>query len=151
VIKKLSLSLLKNWWLSSKMLKYDDNGKIVTLDLSGLNLSQVPVELGQLTNLQRLALSSNQLSQVPVELGQLTNLQQLTSIQPVEPGARRTGSVDQLAAACPPQQPLSQVPVETGSVTNLRELYLDNNQLSQVPVELGQLTNLQRLPPTTTS
>jgi len=64
--------------------------KIVTLDLSGLNLSQVPVELGQLTlaaacpqqqpvepgavelgqltNLQQLYLDNNQLSQVPVEL-----------------------------------------------------------------------------------
>src|SRR5260221_8399908 len=57
--------------------EYDDNGNLVILNLSGLNLSQVPVELGQLTNLQELYLNRNQLSQVPVELGQLTNLQAL--------------------------------------------------------------------------
>ncbi len=60
-----------------KNAEYDDNGKIVKLNLSGLNLSQVPIELGQLTNLQRLDLHSNKLSQLPVELGQLTNLQEL--------------------------------------------------------------------------
>src|SRR5258708_30830560 len=85
--------------------EYDDNGNLVILNLSGLNLSQVPVELGQLTNLQELYLNSNQLSQVPVELGQLTNLQELDLNN----------------------NQLSQVPVELGQLTNLQQLYLSSN------------------------
>jgi small GTP-binding protein len=116
------------------------------LDLSSNQLSQVPVELGQLTSLQQLDLSSNQLSQVPVELGQLTNLQQLDlnsnqlSQVPVELGQLTNLQVLDLRS-----NQLSQVPVELGQLTNLQVLDLRSNQLSQVPVELGQLTNLQQL------
>ncbi len=63
--------------VSLETTEYDGDGNLLKLDLSGLDLSQIPVELGQLTNLQQLYLSNNQLSQVPVELGQLTNLQVL--------------------------------------------------------------------------
>jgi hypothetical protein len=48
-----------------------------TLDLSGLGLVTVPIEVGQLTNLQTLDLSGNKLTGLPAELGQLTNLQTL--------------------------------------------------------------------------
>ena len=40
-----------------------------SLDLSGLGLTEVPAELGQLTNLTTLTLSRNQLVSVPAELG----------------------------------------------------------------------------------
>src|SRR5437762_3001649 len=56
---------------------YYDEGNLIFLDFSGLNLSQLPVELGQLTHLQTLDLSNNQLSQLPAALGQLVNLQEL--------------------------------------------------------------------------
>ena len=40
---------------------------------------EIPVELGNLTNLQQLHLSQNMLSgEIPVELGNLTNLQRLS-------------------------------------------------------------------------
>ena len=39
---------------------YDDEGNLVILNLSGLNLSHLLAELGQLTNLQLLNLSDNQ-------------------------------------------------------------------------------------------
>ncbi|MDV3351612.1 COR domain-containing protein [Leptothoe sp. LEGE 181152] len=91
-----------------------------TLDLSGLELTSVPKELGQLTNLTRLYLSQNQLTSVPKELGQLTNLMVLYLSQ----------------------NQLTSMPKELGQLTNLMVLYLSQNQLTSVPKELRQLVNL---------
>ena len=102
---------------------FDDEGRLLYLDISGLNLQQLPFKIGQLTNLQWLNLNGNQLSQVPSEIGQLSSLQWLYL------------SGNQL----------SQVPSEIGQLANLQELYLNDNQLSQVPGEIGQLANLQEL------
>jgi internalin A len=44
------------------------------LDLSNLDLSELPFEIGTLLNLQTLDLSDNQLSSLPPEIGNLANL-----------------------------------------------------------------------------
>ncbi len=126
--------------------RYDEDGQLITLDLSKLGLTQIPVELGQLTNLQRLNLSFNKLTQVPVELCQLTKLQtldlsnnQLTQV-PVE-----LSQLTKLQTLRLGDNKLTQVPVELCQLTNLKELFLYSNQLPQVPAELGQLSNLQTL------
>jgi internalin A len=116
------------------------------LDLDNNQLSQLPVELGQLTRLQRLYLDNNQLSQLPVELAKLTNLQQLwldsnrLSQLPVE--LAQLTNLQQLWLG---NNQLTQVPIELAQLTNLQELYLSGNQLRQIPIELAQLTNLQQL------
>ncbi len=57
----------------------DGNGRVVQLVLKSNRLSgQIPSDLGDLTNLQKLGLYDNQLSgQIPTELGNLSNLQVL--------------------------------------------------------------------------
>src|SRR6266700_994101 len=45
--------------VSLETTEYDGDGNLLKLDLSGLDLSQIPVELGQLTNLQVLLLDNN--------------------------------------------------------------------------------------------
>ncbi|HEX7635330.1 MAG TPA: hypothetical protein VF427_08640, partial [Noviherbaspirillum sp.] len=52
-------------------------GKETALDLSGLGLTRLPPEIGQLTALTRLNLGGNQLSTLPTEIGQLTALTSL--------------------------------------------------------------------------
>lgn len=47
------------------------------LDLSGLGLTTLPPEIGQLTALTRLDLSNNQLTSLPPETGRLTALTEL--------------------------------------------------------------------------
>ncbi len=56
---------------------YDPQGRLLQLNLSWLELVEVPQELWQLTNLQELHLYSNQLATLPAAIGQLTNLRVL--------------------------------------------------------------------------
>jgi hypothetical protein len=47
------------------------------VDLSNCELSQLPPELFELTNLVELSLAGNQLTQLPAEIGRLSSLQRL--------------------------------------------------------------------------
>src|SRR6266571_5954237 len=58
--------------------EYNEQGYVIELDLSQLNITRLPEELRELTHLKRLNLSNNQLTRIlPEELGQLTDLQRL--------------------------------------------------------------------------
>jgi internalin A len=106
-----------------KSVKYDENGNLIQLNLSGLGLSQLPSEICQLIQLQELELDHNQLSNLPSDISLLTNLQTLLLWG----------------------NKLSQLPPEIGQLTNLRLLNLHSNQMNQLPSEIGQLQHLQIL------
>ena len=55
--KQIIAALTEKFGAAFKGAEYDDNGNLLILNLSRSGLSQVPVELGQLTNLQRLHLN----------------------------------------------------------------------------------------------
>ena len=124
------------------------NGKMVNKDIKKLNLSnnnltQLPVEIGHLTQLTELNLSINKLIQLPVEIGQLTQLttlnlhcNKLTHL-PVE-----IGQLTQLTTLYLHNNNLTQLPVEIGQLTQLTTLYLSYNKITHLPVEIGQLTQL---------
>ena len=57
--------------------QYDAEGRLISIYLDNLDLSDVPPELWQLSNLQLLSLSHNRLSTLLVEVGQLSNLREL--------------------------------------------------------------------------
>jgi internalin A len=120
--------------------------RLCTLDLSGYQLTAVPAELGELTNLTTLYLHENQLTELPPELGELTNLttfylheNQLTELPP------ELGELKNLTWLDLSGNQLTAVPAELGELTNLTTLYLSNNLLTAVPAELGELTNLTTL------
>ena len=95
------------------------------LDLSYRHnqISELPAEIGKLSNLTTLYLSYNQLSELPTEIGKLSNLTTLYL---------RSNQ-------------LSELPAEIGKLSNLTTLYLSRNQLSQLPVEITKLTKLTEL------
>ena len=122
-----------NWLTTAALSEWygvttDVDGRVTHVYLAQNELNgELPVELGDLTNLQILYLNQNMLSgAIPVALGKLTNLEQLSLSQNMLSG---------------------EIPAELGDLTNLRQLYLAQNELSgEIPAALGdKLTNLEQL------
>jgi internalin A len=115
-------------------------------DLSGMGLTVLPPEIGQLNSLRMLNLSRNQLSTLPGEINQLTNLQtfnlsnnQLSSLSP------EIVQLITLQSLNLSFNQLSTLPGEIGQLTNLQTFNLSNNQLSSLPPKIVQLTSLRML------
>jgi internalin A len=116
------------------------------LNLSGMNLSELPSEIWKLTNLTLLDLSYNQINFLPESIGQLTNLtsihirdNQLNAIP------ESIGQLTELTSIHLSSNQLNSLPESIGQLTNLTTLYLSNNQLNSLPESIGQLTNLTSL------
>jgi internalin A len=129
----VQLMLEKKW---SERCEYNAEGKLISLDLEGLDLVSLHPEIGQLTCLQKLRLgwdnlvhlgitgySYTLLKSLPPEVGQLSNLRQLILWQ----------------------TNLTKLPPEIGLLSNLQELVVDSDSSIILPPEIGQLSNLQRL------
>ena len=97
------------------------------LDLSNSGLTgSIPMEIGDLINLERLYLDENQLTgEIPYEIGNLINLSKLNL------------SYNSLTGS---------IPTEIGNLINLERLHLHENQLTgEIPSEIGNLINLSQL------
>ena len=125
-------------------------------DLAGQDLTELPPEIGQLTQLKTLILGrfdeaineslGNQLSSLPSAIGQLTTLKslnlvnnQLSSLPPAIGQLTSLNSLDIF------NNQLGNLPSEIGNLSNLKFLRLSYNQLSSLPSEIGNLSNLQYL------
>ncbi|MBN1815588.1 MAG: leucine-rich repeat domain-containing protein [Anaerolineae bacterium] len=116
------------------------------LDLGDQDLTELPPEIGQLTQLQGLNLRRNKLVDLPPEINQLTQLQilylgdnQLTTLPP---------EIGQLAALQELElshNSLTALPPGIVQLTILQSLDLRYNQLPAIPKEINQLTTLQKL------
>lgn len=95
----------------------------LSLDLSGIGLTTLPLEIGQLSSLVELSLSDNKLSMLPPEIGRFNALRALYLHN----------------------NQLSTLPPEIGQLRALTELHLDGNQLSTLPREICQLSLLEKL------
>jgi internalin A len=93
------------------------------LNLSGMYLSELPLEIGQLINLKSLCLSNNKLKTLPESISKLTKLTYL--------GVR-----------C---NQLSILPESVSQLTNLKSLHLSNNKFKDLPESIGQLSKLTSL------
>jgi hypothetical protein len=124
----------------------DDQGYIVRLYLPFFELTSLPPEIGELSNLRHLNLERNNLTDLPPEIGQLAHLEslvldynQLTSLPP------EIGQLTDLRVMSLLLNDLTSLPPEIGQLTNLETLSLAVNQLTSLPPEIGELTNLQEL------
>lgn len=145
-VERIKACLPEESTIFGKIKGYLNSRETKQLDLSGLGLTRLPPELGQLRTLIALDLSGNQLSSVPPELSQLRSLKvlnlannQLSSV-PLE--LSQLSSLGLLALS---GNQLRSVPPELSQLRALTSLYLAGNQLGSVPPELGQLTRLTTL------
>ncbi|WKN42164.1 hypothetical protein [Tunicatimonas pelagia] len=97
---------------------------LTTLDIGYCGFTQLPKEIGQLTNLTNLRVSSNQsLALLPSTIGQLTSLTKL--------------ELNHCA--------LTELPSTVGDLRNLKSLSVNQNQLTDLPARLENLDNLVQI------
>lgn len=129
-----------------KMIKEARREGTTTLDFSGMGLTTLAPEIGQLTALEKLHLVGNDLSSLPPEISHLTALKELNlSLNQFSSLPPEIGQLKVLKSLGLSANQLSTLPAEIVQLTLLRELYLDNNRLSTLPAEVGQLTSLKEL------
>jgi Leucine-rich repeat (LRR) protein len=97
--------------------------QLTKLDLSGLELKEVPPEIGKCTHLIDLDLSKNQITSIPEAIGLMSNIKwlNLNSNQ------------------------ITSIPPAIGQMSSLIGLNLDNNQITSIPKEIEHLSNLDCL------
>ena len=131
--------------------------KLTELDLSGLDLEELPPEIGKCTQLETLLLGEkfyeekrelvrNKLTEFPDAVLQLTNLKtlnlshnQITCI----PGA--IGQLSNLTLVNLSSNQITQIPDAISKLSNLTWLLVSSNQITSIPDALGQLSHLTLL------
>jgi internalin A len=103
------------------------------LDLAGMDLTELPPEIGKLTQLEKLILGKyddeilepigNEITDLPLQIAKLTNLTHLEI----------SGSL------------IAGIPLVITKLTNLTHLNLSYNQITDIPAEITKLTNLTHL------
>ena len=116
------------------------------LDLGGMQLTELPERLGQLTQLQSLHLGRNQLTTLPESLGQLMQLQTLDLYSnKLTTLPESLGQLTQLQSLNLGNNRFEVLPFVVTCLVNLRDLMLHGNRLVILPSEIGHLSKLRRL------
>ncbi|MFN6484523.1 leucine-rich repeat domain-containing protein [Nostoc sp. DedQUE02] len=134
------------------------------LDLSGQELTELPVEIGKLKQLESLILgkkvkgyepvagrflekvSGNNLKTLPPELLGLPNLRKLDiSGNPLESIPDVVTQILHLEELILIRVDLTEIPDAIANLTNLTELVLSDNQITQISEAIANLTNLTEL------
>jgi len=87
-----------------------------------VNLTELPLEIGNLTSLMELILGDNQLTKLPPEIGNLTSLRDLLL----------------------EYNQLTELPSQIGDLAGLERLSVGNNQLTAIPQSMVKLEKLSQ-------
>ncbi|MEG4026615.1 leucine-rich repeat domain-containing protein [Microcoleus sp. S13C4] len=119
---------------------------LTRLNLMGNRITVIPEDLGKLSNLTQLDLMSNQITQIPEALGKLSNLTQLdlmsNQITQIPEALGKLSNLTQLHLS---DNQITSIPEDLGQLSNLTQLDLMSNQITSIPEDLGQLSNLTKL------
>jgi internalin A len=133
---------------------HDENWE--ELDLSGMGLTELPIEIGMLTGLKRLVLGKydrekreyvgNSFTEIPEVVFELKQLEELliakSQITEIPDSIGQLTHLTQLDIW---DNQITELPESIGQLTNLTQLGLISNQIMELPESIGQLTNLTLL------
>jgi internalin A len=123
---------------------YKDKYEI--LDLSGLKLTTLPVEISKLSELKALKIDNNFLTFLPPEIGNLRNLSSLlASHNQISSIPNSIGKLSNLRRLDLAHNKIEELPVEIFDLVNMEFLYLQDNQLTIIPQEIQKLKALRIL------
>ena len=143
---KILFSLSKLKEKLKRSLNIYDLYSVEWMDLSDMNLTEVPKEIENLTSLKTLYLFKNKLMKVPKEIENLTSLKTLSlRDNKLTEIPQQIYNLINLEVLYLHNNKLTEIPKEIYNLINLRELYLCNNKLTEVDKEIGNLTNLKIL------
>lgn len=116
------------------------------VDLSGSQLRRLPVHVCSFRELVKLYLSDNHLSSLPLELGQLQNLQILAlDFNNFKALPQVVCTLKQLCILYLGNNKLCDLPNELSLLQNLRTLWVEANCLTQLPDVVCELSLLKTL------
>lgn len=116
------------------------------LDLSKLNIGELPVWIENLTNLKKLNLHSTKISKLPRGLSKLRNLQELNlCANPLYALPKWIDSLKNLEMLNLGYTKIKKVPLEIGQLEKLHILQLHNTLIKNLPEEMKHLKKLQYL------
>lgn len=127
------------------------NGLVTVLNLKNNGLAgNIPIDIGDLSNLTHLYLDTNQLiSTIPSQLGNLSNLIVLDlSVNQLDGNIpSQLGGLTSLNGLNLGLNKLDgNIPSQLGSLLSLKEMYLFGNELTgSIPASFGNLLNLEKL------
>ena len=130
---------------SPRQAKFNDQDQLIELDLAGLELTELPPQIGLFQHLTHLHLSGTQLTNLPAEIAQLQQLTYLDLSGTQLISLPAITQLQQLTHIDLSETKLTSLPAEVGQLQNLTHLYLYGTQLTSLPAEVGQLQNLTHL------
>lgn len=116
------------------------------LDFSGMGLTELPSEIGQLVNLTSFHLTRNRLNSLPESIENLTNLTSFDlSFNQIKALPESIGNLKSLTALNLRGNQIKALPESIGNLKNLMSLDLSNNKLNALPNSIGKLVSLADL------
>ncbi len=136
-----------NWNFAESLDKWEgiglSNNRVTSLDMNIKDVTSLPKEIGDLTNLEQLLLEDNTLTTIPTEIGNLTNLYYLSltgnDIVSLPSEIEDLTSLEILILA---YNSLTSLPDEIVNISSLRILNVISNNLTSLPANMVNLSAL---------
>jgi len=125
---------------------FEDPAATEILVLHRQQITELPSQIKQLTNLRELIVDGCMLKSLPTEMGELKQLVKLSAkFNEINNLPESLGSLKMLEELHLDYNKIHEFPGQIGELENLRFLYLSNNNLTKIPPEIGKLTKLVEL------
>lgn len=135
-------------FIKNKIYEHNCLEPIISLSIYNLDITSLPSEVFDLTELQTLKLSQlfHFSGLLPAEIGQLSKLRELSvNCSGLKSLTPEIGHLVNLTDLNLPWNELNSLPTEIGCLVNLTTLDITGSKLDSVPLEILNLTNLRYL------